>query len=80
MASHQSGQEELHLGGAVYCSNLKILPLEKVVGSVAGMDSGTGRMEEAGTMVSLMKHSQQCLYTPEMYGTYKAVQHATAKF
>lgn len=31
MASRQSGREELHLRGAVYCSNLKILPLDETV-------------------------------------------------
>jgi len=56
MVSCPSGREELHLGGALYCSNLKILPLDERR-SVAGTDRGTGGMEAAGTVVTPVKGS-----------------------
>ena len=40
MASRQSGREEPHLGGAVYCSNLKILPLDEIVEAWQGWTVG----------------------------------------
>lgn len=40
MASCQSGREDLHLGGALYCSNLKILPSGEIVEEWQGWTVG----------------------------------------